>query len=249
MKLEDKCFLITGGSAGIGRALAQQLAEQAAEVIIIGRNADALARVARTVPGFIHPLVADLAQQSEVERLIADLPGLFPNLAVVINNAGVQNLTDFTRDQRSEVRQILRTETEINFQAVIALCHGLLPHLAARPEAAIINITSGLALAPKTSAPVYCATKAGIRAFTRALRYQCEAAMPQVRVIEALPPIVDTAMTAGRGRGKISANACAAEILSGLRAGKTEIYIGKSKLLRVIMRLTPRLGYAIMRKG
>jgi uncharacterized oxidoreductase len=129
------------------------------------------------------------------------------------------------------------------------LSAGLLPLLARQPSAAILNITSGLALAPKKSSPVYCATKAGLRSFTRALRYQCEDALPHVHVVEALPPLVDTAMTHGRGRGKISPEACAAEIVAGLKAGRREIHVGKAKLLRAVIRLSPALGYRIMRDG
>jgi uncharacterized oxidoreductase len=68
----------------------------------------------------------------------------------------------------------------------------------------IVNVTSGLALAPKQSAPVYCAAKAGLRSFTKSLRYQERARAPHVRVVEVLPPLVDTDMTRGRGRGKMS---------------------------------------------
>lgn len=113
----------------------------------------------------------------------------------------------------------------------------------------IVNVTSGLALAPKQSAPVYCAAKAGLRSFTKALRYQSEARAPRLRVVEALPPLVDTEMTRGRGRGKISAEACAAEIVSGMEVGRNSIYVGRAKLLRTIQGLSPSLADRIMRGG
>jgi uncharacterized oxidoreductase len=132
---------------------------------------------------------------------------------------------------------------------VVALSAGLLPLLARQPSAALVNVTSGLALAPKRSAPVYCATKAAVRSFTRALRYQCEDGGLAVRVIEAIPPLVDTPMTAGRGRGKLSPERCAAEILAGVRRGAAEIPIGRTRLLRGLQRLSPALAYRIMRDG
>lgn len=70
-----------------------------------------------------------------------------------------------------------------------------------------------------------------------------------MRVIEALPPLVDTNMTRGRGRGKISAEDCAREIISGLKTGRREVYVDKAKLLHAIMRLSPALGYRIMLDG
>ena len=113
----------------------------------------------------------------------------------------------------------------------------------------IVNVTSGLALAPKQSSPVYCATKAGLRSFTKALRYQAQARAPHVKVVEALPPLVDTDMTRGRGRGKISAEACAAEIVAGMEAGRETIYIGKAKILRAIQGLSPSVAERLMRHG
>jgi uncharacterized oxidoreductase len=158
-------------------------------------------------------------------------------------------LTDFTQEDALTLLPGLRDEMAVNFSATVALSVGLLPLLTRQESAAIINVTSGLALAPKTSAPVYCVTKAAVRSFTRALRYQCENSHSHILVLEALPPMVDTEMTAGRGRGKISAERCAAEILAGVKAGQHEIYVGKSALLRTIMRTSPALGYAIMRRG
>jgi uncharacterized oxidoreductase len=106
-----------------------------------------------------------------------------------------------------------------------------------------------LALAPKQSSPVYCAAKAGLRSFTKALRYQAQARAPHLRVVEAMPPLVDTDMTKGRGRGKISAEACAAEIVRGMEAGQETIYVGKAKLLRAIQGVSPSLADRLMRNG
>ena len=75
-----------------------------------------------------------------------------------------------------------------------------------------MNVSSVLALAPKRSAPVYCATKAAVRSFSQALRYQL-AATSSIRVVEALPPMVDTAMTAGRTGRKMSPDSVADAIL------------------------------------
>jgi uncharacterized oxidoreductase len=75
--------------------------------------------------------------------------------------------------------------------------------LQTRPEAMIVNVTSGLAIAPSAGAPVYCATKAAMRSYTQSLRAQMKGT--RVHVLEALPPLVDTAMTSGRGGRKLSA--------------------------------------------
>jgi uncharacterized oxidoreductase len=250
----DRTALVTGGTSGIGLALTRALvAAGARRVLVVGRDPGRLAAVAAAHPGVVATHRADLAEPDEVARLLDAVPAAAPDLSLVINNAGTQRLADLTRgDPRALLHDLLpalRAEIAANFGGVVALSVGLLPHLARRPSAALVNVTSGLALAPKKSAPVYCATKAAVRSFTRALRYQCEDAGLPVRVVEALPPIVDTPMTAGRGRGKMSPEACAAEILAGVRAGRDEVYVGKARLLRAVQRVSPALADRVMRDG
>ncbi len=107
-----------------------------------------------------------------------------------------------------------------------------------------MNVTSGLAIVPKKSAPVYCATKAGLRLFTRSLRYQLEPT--NIRVFEIVPPVVDTAMTAGRGRGKISSEQLVDQFWTSYGNNRLEIPVGKVKLLLWINRLLPRLAEKIL---
>lgn len=248
--LRGRTALVTGGTGGIGLALTCLLLRRGAgRVLIVGRDPARPAEVEAGLGPSVAILRADLSDPADVDRLLAEIPRLAPDLSLLVNNAGSQRLTDFSSGDPLELLPALRTEIAANFEAVVALSVGLLPLLARQPSAAILNVTSGLALAPKKSSPVYCATKAGVRSFTRALRYQCEDGLPHVRIVEALPPLVDTAMTRGRGRGKMSPEACAAEIVAGLEAGKAEIYVGKSKLLRAIMRVSPALGMKIMRNG
>jgi len=248
--LSGRTALVTGGTAGIGLALARGLlAEGAARVLVVGRDQGRLDAVVHDLGPRVVPLQADLSLPAEVDRLLGLLPDLAPDLSLLINNAGSQRLTDLICEDPLALLPALRAEIGANFDAVVALSVGLLPVLARQPSAALVNITSGLALAPKMSSPVYCGAKAGVRSFTAALRYQCEARLPQVRVVEALPPIVDTAMTEGRGRGKISPEACAAQIFAGLKAGRREIDVGKTRLLRAILRVSPALGHRIMRNG
>src|SRR5690606_27083328 len=114
----------------------------------------------------------------------------------------------------------------------------LLPHMA-RPGGTICFLTSVLAYAPKNSAPVYCASKAGLRSFALALRRQLA---PQgLRVVEIVPPLVATAMTGGRGRGKIPPEKAARAVLAGLAAGSDRIAIGKAGPALFLDRWAPRL--------
>ncbi len=121
----------------------------------------------------------------------------------------------------------------------------LLPALHAQPSAAIVNVSSGLALVPKQSAAVYCASKAGLHSFTTALRWQLEGST--IAVFEIMPPLVDTAMTAGRGRRKLSPDALAAEFWSGWCADRLVLPIGRTKQLVWLQRWLPHLAERIMR--
>ena len=127
------------------------------------------------------------------------------------------------------------------------LCSAFVPILMDNSESAIINISSGLALSPKKSAPVYCATKAGVHMFSKALRYQLEDS--HIKVFEVLPPLVDTPMTANRGVSKISTAQLVDEFLDGLENNRFEMNIGKVKLLKLMHRISPALAYRILKNN
>lgn len=249
MNLTNRTILVTGGARGLGRELTGQLIGLGAHVVAAGRDRDHLQSLVAEHGDRVSPLPVDLADPAAVDAFVDELLDRHPQLSVVVNNAGVQTLTDFFSDEPRASRPALRREVAVNLDAVIALSAGLLPHLHRQPSAAIINITSGLALAPKRSAPVYCATKAGVRTFTRALRDQCQHAASNVQAVDVVLPLVDTGMTRGRGRDKISAAAAATAIIDGVHRDMAEIYVGQARLLRTIMRAWPSLGYRILRNG
>jgi uncharacterized oxidoreductase len=237
--------LITGGTRGIGRELVIQLLDRGATVIGTGQTPQSVEAARRELPA-VTWLVLDQADEQHRKRVVESLQPLGLNL--LIHNAGVQQLHDFTQTDPS-LYFSTALETSINFVGPVELTRALLPQLRTQDSARIVFVTSGLALAPKRSSPVYCATKAGLRSFAKSLRAQLREAQWPVQVTEALPPLVDTDMTRGRGRGKITAESAAQQILKGIQSGKSEIYVGASALLHVIMRISPTLGEAIMIKG
>ncbi len=237
--------LISGGSAGIGRALALMMAAHGTRVVIVGRDRARLDAVAAVHPALITPLVADLADPAAVDRLIATVARDHADLSLLVNNAALQSPMTLTRAPAPLAE--LRSEIAVNLAAPIALAAGLLPVLAANPQPAVVNLTSALAVAPKAAAPVYCATKAGLRNFSRGLRHQCAADLPAVAVIEVVMTLVDTGMTAGRGGGKISADQAAAAVLAAIGRRASEAWIGKTRIIRLLDRLHPALAAAILR--
>jgi uncharacterized oxidoreductase len=236
MDLGGKLALVTGGTDGIGRELAQQLRAAGAKVVISGRSLERLAEMRDA--GF-EAVEADLSTPAGVDTLVAamaDRP-----LALLVNNAGSGSIYDPDRIcSLDDASACIR----LNLDAPIQLITRLLPQLRVQPEAAIVNVSSGLAIAPRAGGAVYCATKAGLRSFTIALRHLLKDS--NIRVIEALPPVVDTKMTAGRGSRKMAASACAAEIVRGIANGKKEINVGMVKLLQVVHSISPKLARRIM---
>lgn len=245
MKLAGKRVLVTGATGGIGGALATALAEGGAQVIAHGRDEGRLA-------GFrergLECVSEDLSAPEGPARLAAAVLASGP-VDVLINNAAIQEFIDLTQvtGDAAPQRALIDRELELNLRAPIHLACLLLPTLLRRPESAIVNVTSGLALMPKQSAPTYCATKAALHSFSLSLRWQLEGT--SVRVFEALPPLVDTEMTRGRGRGKITAGQCAQRIIDALEADETTILVGKSRWLAVLARLLPSLAQRLMRRS
>jgi uncharacterized oxidoreductase len=246
MKLDDRVALVTGGGTGIGRALALELAEAgAAAVVVCGRRRAPLEEVA-AAHAAVHAHVADLAAPGAADALIAAVVGAHGRLDLLVNNAGVQ----YPEEVGSEAFDPAHADETltVNLAAPIHLVHAALPHLRARPNgAAIVNVTSALAVTPKRSSPVYCASKAGLRSFTRALRYGLQGS--GVRVLEVLPPLVDTPMTAGRERQRaLSPERVAKEVVAALRDERTEAYVGGAGPLAWAERLAPGFVGRVMRR-
>ncbi|MFD9723798.1 SDR family oxidoreductase [Streptomyces sp. NPDC059072] len=249
MNLTGRTVLVTGGARGVGAELTHRLVAEGAHVVAVGRDRERLDALTAGHGDRVSTQVLDLADLDAVEGFTDGLPDRFPDLSVVVDNAGVQTITDFFHEDPRVLRPVLRRETAVNLDAVITLSTGLLPHFRRLPSAAIVNVTSGLAIAPKPSAPVYCATKAALRTFSRSLRYQCQDSAPGIQVIDAVLPLVDTDMTRGRGRGKISAAQAAGAVIGAIQRDKAEIHIGLTRHLRTIMRLSPTLGHRVLRHG
>lgn len=239
--------LVTGGARGIGLEISKLLIERGAHVVVVGRNANDLARLQQQFPQAVTPYAADLADPQAVGQLVRNLSHAHPDLNVLINNAALQIEMDALFGDPMQNVADGRREIALNLDALTSLSLGLLPQLARCDTALLCNISTGLAIAPKAASPVYCATKAGVRHFTRAIRYQCEDAAPHIQVSEAVMALVDTEMTKGRGAGKISPQQAALEVVYGLAKGKTEVWVAKAKMLRFINRLAPSIAEKILR--
>lgn len=239
MQVNGKTALVTGGTDGIGLEIARQLQAKGANIIVCGRREDLLASA--RAEG-MQAIAADLSNAEGCAGLAKQLDG--QQLDILINNAGMSG--NFGPGEPLDLPLTDRA-IFLNLNAPMHLIGQLLPGLLTRPEAAIVNVTSGLAIAPRAGGPVYCASKAGLRSFTQSLRHNLRET--NVHVIEALPPVVDTAMTRGRvGGSKMSAKDCAAQIVDAIVSNRKEANVGMVKLLQLVHSVSPALARRIMIK-
>ena len=191
MKSSGNTILITGGGSGIGQALAQRFHDAGNTVIVAGRRRSALEE---TIAGRanMHAIELDVESTDGVadftHRLLADHPAI----NVLINNAGIMRFEALDKS-----RDLADAEATIatNLLGPIRLIDALTDHLIRTPDAAIVNVTSGLAFVPMFATPTYNDTKAAIHSYTVSLR---EALAGKVEVIELAPPGVQTALTPGQ---------------------------------------------------
>lgn len=238
MQLQGKTVLVTGGTDGIGGHLIRQLRGKGATVITQGRNPQ---RCAATRSDGFEVIEADLGNPAGVEAVLTAVSGR--PIDVLINNAGAGVDHDF-RDPGTPDLDAADATIFLNLNAPIHLITRLMPVLKARSEAMIVNVTSGLAIAPRAGGPVYCATKAALRSYSQALRAQLKDTA--VHVLEALPPVVETKLTAGRGSRKMPPEECARQIVAGIEGNADEVNVGMVKLLQLVHSISPRLARSIM---
>jgi len=186
MNLSGNTVLITGGSSGIGFALASRFNGSGSKVIICGRDMDKLDEAKRLLPG-ITAYQCDVSNEEERNLLFNKTINEFPELNIIVNNAGIQQRIKLTEPPEWSC---IKKEIEINLMAQIHMSLLFIPHLLKAKNPAILNITSGLAFSPLAIVPVYCSTKAAFHSFTLSLRHQLTGT--SLRVVEIAPPAVQT---------------------------------------------------------
>ena len=193
MQWKGNTILVTGGGTGIGRGLAESFHRLDNRVVIAGRRQEPLQEVAQANPG-IEFLTLDQGDGADISRFATELTDRYADLNVLVNNAGIQRPEDLLAGDVSAAEQTVA----INLLGPIRLTAALLPTLLDKPQAAIVNVTSGLGFMPSALTPTYCATKAALHNYTESLRFQLR--NTSIQVIEVVPPQVQTALQ-GEKRG------------------------------------------------
>ncbi len=225
MKHSGNTILITGGATGIGLALAERFMNADNEVIIVGRREKKLIEAKEKYPG-LHIRVCDVSKEEGRVSLFEWVIEEFPKVNIVINNAGIQQRVNLLK--ATEEWSYYRNEIAVNVDAPIHLSLLFIPHLMKQENAAIINVSSGLAIRPGVWVPIYSSTKAAIHSFTTSLRIQLSAST--VKIIEVLPPAVNTDLGAvGLHTFGAPLNAFADSVFKRIQAGEEEIGYGDSE--------------------
>jgi uncharacterized oxidoreductase len=235
-KLSGETILITGGTAGIGYALAKALAPRNT-VIVTGRNEEALQR-ARKELGVV-AYRSDVSKPQDITALHAEVAQVHPALSVLVNNAGEMRTIDLNTVTDLEG---LVWEVNTNLSGPMRMVQAFLPLLKQQEAALIVNVTSGFGYVPFAAAPIYGAAKAGLHAYTQALRGQLRDSA--IRVVELAPPATNTRLMGALREGPLRHGLWPVERLvqaaiRGIERGQDEISPGQSGMLRVLGGILP----------
>jgi uncharacterized oxidoreductase len=240
MKLTNNTILITGGGSGIGYELTKQLTALGNTILITGRDQAKMDRAKAAFPQ-IHPFRSDVSDPKAIGTLYEQVTKQFPELNILINNAGIMREIN-VHDKAGSLEDITR-EIEINLSGPIRMVKQFLPHLKTKSEAAIINVSSGLAFVPLPISPVYCATKAGLHSFTESLRVQLK--NTKVKVFELAPPATQTELLGDfnsedmKGVSIMKVEDMVKVAVKGMQADRFEIRPGQANQLKMMSRVAP----------
>jgi uncharacterized oxidoreductase len=240
MELKNNTILITGGTSGFGLEFAKRLLELGNTVIITGRDPIKLASANKNLAG-LHTFQSDVSKPEEIAELYQKVIDQFPKLNILINNAGQMRVIRL-HDTSIGLTDITR-EIDTNLMGPIRMVQAFLPHLKQMKSAAILNVTSGLALVPFPIAPIYGATKSGLRSYTKSLRVQMKST--KIKVFELIAPAAKTPLNDevrnldGYNVKQMNHVELVDTAIKEMEKDKYEIYPGIARMLFFMSRIAP----------
>ncbi len=227
MQMTGNTIFITGGTSGIGRALAEAFHKLGNKVIVAGRRKALLDEVTAANPG-IDGIELDIADAADIEQVAASLERTYPALNVLINNAGIMPFDDAggAIDDATS-RKIIDT----NLLGPIRLTSALIEHLKTQPRATVVHNTSILAYVPLATTAVYSATKAALHSYALSQRFMLRDT--RVSVQEIAPPWVDTDLIKKSGDPRaMPLDIFIEKTMAGLATDAEEVVVDEVRALR-----------------
>jgi short-subunit dehydrogenase involved in D-alanine esterification of teichoic acids len=238
MPFPYKKVLVVGATSGIGWALAERLLDNNVKVIIVGRRKDRLDEFTeKHNKDDVSSIVFDITKLDEIPKFASDVTKAHPDLDCVFLNSGIQRMHNFAKPETIKLDAI-NEEITTNYLSYLHLTTAFMPHLQqVKGETSFIYTTSGLALIPITRVPNYCATKAALHHFILTLREQVKSGPGSVKIIELLPPAVQTELHDTKHQPEMPEGAGAKigmplaqftdEAWEGLEKGEEQIAVGE----------------------
>jgi NAD(P)-dependent dehydrogenase (short-subunit alcohol dehydrogenase family) len=186
MRIEGRRILITGAASGIGLATARLFVQEGARVAMLDRNAAGITAAAAEFGDAATPVVADVAQQSQVETAVSTAEQALGGIDGVVNCAGIDLLRPFPEMTAADWRSIMAVDLDGPF----FVCHAALPALTKAGAATIVNVASAAALRPLEHRTAYCSAKAAMVMFSKSLAV--DLAPFNIRVNAICPGIIET---------------------------------------------------------
>jgi uncharacterized oxidoreductase len=233
MKTTGNTVFISGGSAGIGLAIAKKLSTAGNKVIINGRSEDRLQNALKELDNAV-TIQGDLSVASERIRIAGELKTKYPEVNIIINNAGAAFMNDLA-DSDNNAAEKAYQEINVNYISVIDFTSLILPHLLQKSEAAIVNVSSIAVYRGNKYLPTYSASKAALHSYTQSLR-DTFAGNQQLNVYELYPPLVNTEFSAEIGGANgIPPSEVADELFTALENDQFEVPVGDTKKIHTLV--------------
>ncbi|KQR70440.1 SDR family oxidoreductase [Pedobacter sp. Leaf176] len=233
METTGNTIFISGGSAGIGLAIAKKFSAAGNKIIINGRKQARLQSALTQLDNAI-AIQGDLSVKADRLKIVEELKNNHPNLNIIINNAGAAFMNDLS-DSSSNTADKAYEEINTNYISVIDFTALTLPQLLKQEEAAIVNVSSIAVFRSNKYLPTYSASKAALHGYTQGLR-DTFAENDKLNVYELYPPLVNTEFSAGIGGANgIPASEVADELFIALEKNQFEVPVGDTKKIHELV--------------
>ena len=258
---------VTGAASGIGRALALELAARGCDLALADRDEAGLqtlaAEIARANQQKVTVHRVDVGEAKEIEDFATAAISAHPGLNIVVNNAGVALLGQFTEIDQAQMEWLMN----INFWGVVHGTRAFLPHLATKPEAHIVNLSSIFGIIAPPGQTAYAAAKFAVRGFSESFRHELQMAKSPVRLSVVHPGGVSTNIVRNSRAGsgvtdnarraqsierfdavaKTTPAAAALRIIVGIEKNQPRILIGNdARIMDLLQRFRPATYWTVL---